>query len=70
MQEHTHRPMPHGCSTWAWTKCVTAGTDAWRAHDESSHGGVICIDTCRCGAERRTEANCGNRQYGPWTQAR
>lgn len=33
---------------------------------EAAHGGVCIVDACRCGAERRTNANGKHRERGEW----
>lgn len=35
----------------------------------AAHGNICVIDTCRCGAERRTNINGRHVERGPWESA-
>jgi len=35
--------------------------------NRAAHGNVCVIDTCSCGAERRTNRNQGHLERGTWT---
>ena len=35
-----------------------------------AHGGVVYIETCDCGMERRVVSNQGQREHGPWGEGR
>jgi hypothetical protein len=59
---HRHRVKHH--TTVCWTHCVSAR--GWGC--EEAHGCVTHVDTCRCGAQRKTESN-GRRSYrGQWVE--
>lgn len=63
MSRHTHRRRGESRIV-CWSGCVAAGPC-----DGRSHGGVMYVDTCRCGAERRAEGNGGLLRYGRWVPA-
>jgi hypothetical protein len=35
----------------------------------AAHGNIVQIDTCRCGAERRTNINQQHIERGAWSEA-
>ena len=37
--------------------------------DRRAHGNITTIDTCSCGAERRTDINQQHVSRGPWVTA-
>lgn len=51
MATHKHRAVR--TVTRGWTLCVAKGG----ACNGAPHGNVVHVDTCACGAEKRTEAN-------------
>lgn len=61
---HRHRAVRH--RTVGWSGCV--GRIGHRSMNCSgaSHGGVVHVDACACGAERRTESNGRHETVGPW----
>lgn len=48
---HRHRAIPGASTVRTFTGPVRAD------QDRRAHGGVCFIDTCRCGAQRRTNTN-------------
>lgn len=60
---HKHRANTE--RTVGWTQCIAAGGCSGAAH-----GGVTHIDTCMCGAERRTESNGRHERSGRWLMPR
>jgi hypothetical protein len=61
MTKHVHRPSKDS-KTYCWTACV----DPNRPHSEASHGNVVEVQYCRCGAYRLVEVNYTHRHAGPW----
>lgn len=59
MTRHAHRAK--SSRDRCWMGCA----DSTRCHDERSHGNIQRLDTCRCGAERRTDINGWNVFRGP-----
>lgn len=63
---HTHRAIAAKERITGWTSCV----DSARCHASKTpgkaHGNIVCLDTCSCGATRRSEHNGGTAIYGPW----
>ena len=58
---HQHRPAGEP-QIRPYTGCVN--------HDDclpETHGGVAEVDTCVCGATRRSNCNAGRVEYGSWT---
>ena len=40
-----------------------------RHENPVAHGNVCYVDTCKCGATRRTNSNAGQQERGPWVAA-
>jgi hypothetical protein len=38
-----------------------------RNQNPAAHGNICVVDTCRCGAQRRTNVNQIHVERGPWT---
>jgi len=51
---------------FGWDHCVAEYPE--RCTGES-HGGVVYIDKCSCGATREREQNGDHGTYGPWAEA-
>ena len=58
---HTHRAIKTKAKDYGWTHCVL---DHW--HGGASHGCIVRVDECKCGAVRKTEINGVHRDYGQW----
>lgn len=37
-----------------------------RRENRVAHGNCSYLESCRCGANRRVNANAGQREVGPW----
>lgn len=61
MDKMNHRHQIKTTRTVGWTHCVAEG-----CYCGAAHGGVTHVDTCSCGAERRTESNGRHTARGPW----
>ena len=57
----THRHRPDGTRTEPFSGPVRP-----ERPNVAAHGGYTCVALCRCGAERRSNHNQGNAEYGPW----
>jgi hypothetical protein len=55
-----HRHRPKTTATVGYT-----GPVAWPEHP-AAHGNICVVDTCRCGAQRRTNINQSFVERGPW----
>jgi len=62
MEKHTHKPKT--------SKEVPFSHAVASPENARAHGGVCIVDTCRCGAVRRTNRNAGQIERGPWVDAR
>jgi len=62
----THKHKPHHTSERVWSHCITPDECAARPERQRAHGGIVRIDTCRCGAIRRAEITIARTNYGPW----
>ena len=49
-----------------FTGPVTDETAGRYAQNQAAHGNIVRIDTCACGAVRRTNINGRHREYGRW----
>jgi hypothetical protein len=50
-----------------WTACVTPDECATHPYPrQDAHGNITRVDTCSCGAIRKSEINGGRTNYGPW----
>ncbi|MGO9114034.1 MAG: hypothetical protein ACLP9L_32870 [Thermoguttaceae bacterium] len=60
-RNHRHKAIPDKQEEYGFHGCVTG------VHcNPASHGMVVCIDFCRCGAQRESN-HCGYAsEYGPW----
>lgn len=58
---HRHRAVFGAGKQYPWTACVWPGRCMGR-----SHGGVVFIDVCKCGALRGTESKGKFRNRGQW----
>ena len=59
---HTHRADPELTRIYPWTQCID-----WRhPHSEVTHGNVVEVQRCACGAWRLVELNGAHRHAGPW----
>lgn len=58
-KNHRHRPIE------TRDQCFTGPVSP--QENPAAHGGVCRVDTCRCGAERRTNRNQGHIERGVWT---
>lgn len=58
--KHQHKPKTS----------VTRGYGGAVKHPENraAHGNVCVVDTCRCGAERKTNVNGRHIERGPWKE--
>jgi len=61
MKRHQHRPV----ASLSRTRPYSGSVDA-RTPNPAAHGGVCHVHTCRCGAERRVNANGQHREVGRW----
>lgn len=66
MSNHCHRPELSLTHTVGWTACVAKPS---RYCSGASHGGVTFVETCSCGATRRTESNGRHVERGAWEEA-
>jgi hypothetical protein len=64
MSAHRHKAASTSTER-AWSYCVRPERCAGR-----SHGGVVLLDTCSCGATRETESNGGHTVSGLWESPR
>jgi hypothetical protein len=62
---HRHIETPGKNRHFPWTQCVASPEKGCTGE---SHGCVIYVDECRCGALRFTEANGLHVTVGPWGQ--
>jgi hypothetical protein len=62
---HQHRAVTGRTRTVGWTHCVRSGVDG-RACSGVTHGGVVFVDECRCGAVRYVESNAGQTESSGW----
>ena len=63
MSVHKHKAIMSEREIRPWTHCVL---HHW--HNDDSHGGVMLIDHCRCGAVRYSEENGRYITYGEWIE--
>jgi hypothetical protein len=52
-----HRHKVKSTQIVGWTQCITPDECAAHPEKQDAHGGVLKIDTCSCGAIRRSEVN-------------
>jgi len=52
----THRHKPIKSETYGFTRCVS------RNCNSDSHGGITIVETCECGAKRRTNSTGRGRE--------
>ena len=45
---------------------VTSEVSGYYAQNPAAHGNICRVDTCRCGAIRRTNINQGHVERGRW----
>ena len=60
IRSHIHRAVPELSRTVGFAGPVS------REQNPVAHGGVCTIDTCRCGAQRKTNHNAGQIERGSW----
>jgi len=70
MKNHRHQPARTKGATRevAWTRCVTPALCAANPHRQSAHHNIMRVDTCACGATRKTESNYRMVNCGPWEE--
>lgn len=61
MKKHTHRAVAKLETTRCYSHCVNPEHCV-----PESHGNVCHVQKCRCGAERRVNANQGSAEKGEW----
>lgn len=68
-EESERRRRARACTDHAARTTVTRGYTGPVSRDEDrrAHGNVVHIETCRCGAERRTNSNAGYTEVGEWS---
>ena len=68
MANHQHRAIEKLSKTHGFTRCLCASEGGHiTVHCEPrAHGGVMHVDVCRCGAERRVNTNGQFRESGGW----
>ncbi|HOK48036.1 MAG TPA: hypothetical protein PLK67_18965, partial [Bryobacteraceae bacterium] len=62
--KHIHRAI--SSTERCWSFCITPDECASRPERQKAHGGILRVDTCRCGAVRQGEINFYRTNYGPW----
>ena len=60
MSNHRHRPAT------SVDRCYTGPVK--QPQNQAAHGNICVIDTCRCGAERRTNVNQNHVERGAWSE--
>lgn len=74
MAARQHKHTPKGSAArfgheYPWTLCVTPVECAAHPERQAAHGGIVRVDTCRCGATRSIEQNGFHpANYGPWVE--
>jgi hypothetical protein len=62
---HTHRAVKNRREgPYGYDHCVRPGQCV-----PKSHGGVVWVDVCTCGAKRSTNSNGMKKEIGPWIGA-
>lgn len=66
MTQHKHRAIPNKQrGPFGFQFCISP-----RRCNPASHGGVMFVDICSCGAERhRNSTGNGHTEYGRWVEA-
>lgn len=60
MPTHTHRHRPAHSVDRPYSGPVAS------PENPAAHGNIVRIDTCRCGAQRRSNINQTHVERGPW----
>lgn len=63
MENHKHKMVRSKQKEKGFSGCV-----APYACNPSSHGNITIIDTCSCGATRRTNINQNHQERGAWVE--
>lgn len=61
-----HRHHAASERTVGWSHCIAPPSACCSG---AAHGGVVDIETCECGATRRTESNGRHSVRGKWVEA-
>lgn len=67
-REKYHRHRPARTETWGFWGPVVPLND--RRYHPAAHGGVVEVEICSCGAQRRTNINGWYRERGDWKSAK
>jgi len=61
MKKHTHRAVKNLSRDYCFSGPVSD------RENRAAHGNICTVDTCKCGATRRTNVNGRHIEKGQWT---
>jgi hypothetical protein len=61
MKPHKHNAIPEKTKQRCYSGCVNP-----KDENRSAHGNIVVIETCDCGAVRRTNVNGWHVEEGEW----